>query len=230
LLIRYTRYGLNIKGLKRTTIFWLSFAEIAGEMKKLGVPQTEVGKYTVPTIIDPITGRAVTDSIAIAQYLDEQYPDTPALVPEGSYDAQFRFADSISQGAVYKAIFPILTPNLLYALDEGDREALRASSEKNTGKKFEDIAPKGADLAVQLKKIESGLDEAAKATADRSGRDALFFGGDRPIFADTALAGVIVNARELLGDDHDVIKLIFSVNDGKWAKFMEAFSRLSAVY
>jgi len=223
------RYALNIKGLEHKTT-WIGLTEIAGQMQKLGVPQTEGGRYTVPTIVDPATGRAVTDSIAIAEYLDEQYPDTPVLVTKGSREAQLRFAHSIVQGTLYKAIVPISTQYLLGAIDEELRESFRTSSEKQWGKKFEDIAPKGEDLAVQLKKIKSGLDEIAKAIADRSGKDALFFGGDRPVFADIALAGTITQIRGLLGDDHDVVKLIFSANGGRWTRFMEAFSRLNAVY
>jgi glutathione S-transferase len=39
---------------------------------------------TLPVIMDPNTNRFISDSFAIAQYLDEQYPDTPKVLPYGT--------------------------------------------------------------------------------------------------------------------------------------------------
>ncbi|KAG1849946.1 hypothetical protein DFJ58DRAFT_794525 [Suillus subalutaceus] len=63
-----TRYCLTFKGLPFQTV-WLEFPEIRPfyEQHSL-VPTTSL----------------IKDSFAIAQYLDEQYPDTPKVLPNGT--------------------------------------------------------------------------------------------------------------------------------------------------
>lgn len=62
---------------------------------KLGAkPDTMAGKpwYTLPIIYDPSTDRVVADSLEIAKYLDEQYPETPNVIPPGTDALQAMWA------------------------------------------------------------------------------------------------------------------------------------------
>ena len=49
------------------------------------------------------------------------------------------------------------------------------------------------------------------------------------MFADTAMAAVLTHYHVLLGDDHEITKLIFTTNDGKWAKYRDAFAKWMTV-
>jgi len=219
-----TRLTLNIKGLDYKTV-WLSFTEIPGESAKLGVPKTDGGYHTVPSIADPATGRAITDSFAIAEYLDKQYPDTPALIPAGTRDEQIAFM-STAVKAVGLGIFPFILDNIFAIIEDKDKEYFRASREKLFGgKKLEEIAPKGDAIVRQAKGLENALNAAATVIAAKSGEDAIFYGGDRPLFADVALGAIITSVHTLCGDDHIVVKTIFGADGGRWAKFAEAISK-----
>ena len=103
------------------------------------------------------------------------------------------------------------------------------SREKAFGKRFEDIAPTDDERAAGLHELAAALDDAVRLIAAQNGADAFFFGGDRPIFADTALAAMIMNVHGLFGGEHEITKLIFSVNDGRWAKYHDAFTKWSTI-
>ena len=65
------RFILNYKGLPYKTVF-LNFVDIKPTLQALDVPPLEGDHYTVPAIIDKDTGRRVSDSYRIAEYLDAQ--------------------------------------------------------------------------------------------------------------------------------------------------------------
>ncbi|KAH0826287.1 hypothetical protein J3R83DRAFT_5763 [Lanmaoa asiatica] len=67
------RYCLGYKQLLFTTV-WVEFPDIAGLLQSKGVTHPT---YTLPAIKDPNTGTFIMDSLAIATYLDETYPETP---------------------------------------------------------------------------------------------------------------------------------------------------------
>jgi len=221
------RYTLNVKGLEHKTT-WLYITAVPDEAVKLGVPKTGDGIYTVPMIFDPAAGRATTDSLAIAEYLDKQYPDTPTLLPAHSREAQITFLNTTVRNIIF-GILPITLESIFDLVEDRDKEYFRTSREKRFGKKLEEITPKGEALTAQLKKIEEGFDEAARAITERSGEAALFFGGQSPVFADIALVSVFKFVKVLGGDEHIVIKLVFSINGGRWARFAEAFSKWDVV-
>jgi glutathione S-transferase len=50
--------------------------------------------YTLPAIRDQETGRAITESFAIAQYLDEKYTARP-VIPSGTEALQTAFVDGL---------------------------------------------------------------------------------------------------------------------------------------
>jgi glutathione S-transferase len=63
---------------------------------------------TIPAIYDPSTGRVVADSVKIAEYLDEQYPDTPKLFPAGTraLQAAYLSAYRVALPAIWQFAFP----------------------------------------------------------------------------------------------------------------------------
>ena len=81
-----SRYTLNIKGIPYKTI-WVEFPDVKALCQKIGAAPTlplpdGTMMYTLPTLYDPNTKTAVSDSAAIARYLDRAYPHAgPTLVP-----------------------------------------------------------------------------------------------------------------------------------------------------
>ena len=87
-----SRYALNFKHLPYTTT-WVHLPDIANVRKSLGVPACRkfadgTDFYTLPIIVDPSTDAKVGDSLEIAIYLQETYPDTGDgdLFPEQKLD------------------------------------------------------------------------------------------------------------------------------------------------
>jgi glutathione S-transferase len=96
-LTRLIRLALNYKQIPYKTV-WVEFADVQAVGQRIGAtPSTAypdgTPRYTLPTIYDPNTGRTVSDSVAIAKYLDEQYPER-RLFPDGTEHAQEEFANS----------------------------------------------------------------------------------------------------------------------------------------
>ena len=59
------------------TTVWVELPDIAGFLQSKGATHPP---YTLPAIDDPNTGALVVDSLAIAAYLDETYPETPKVL------------------------------------------------------------------------------------------------------------------------------------------------------
>ncbi|GAW07249.1 AChain Crystal Structure Of Glutathione Transferase Gstfua3 From Phanerochaete Chrysosporium [Lentinula edodes] len=91
-----TRYSLNYKGLSYRTE-WIEYPDIEALCIKIGAAPTDVKAdgitpdYTLPVIYDPSTDKTISDSFAIALYLDTAYPDTPKLFPPGTQALQEAF-------------------------------------------------------------------------------------------------------------------------------------------
>lgn len=103
------RFTLNYKRLPYKTVF-VEFPEIARVSQEIGARSTGTWpdgspKYTVPAIYDPSTKTTVAESITIARYLDETYPDTPRVIPEGT---------EAFHAAIEVAIRTVIHPNSMH--------------------------------------------------------------------------------------------------------------------
>jgi hypothetical protein len=89
------RYSLNYKGLSYRTE-WIEFPDIEAHCKAIGASATSTNIdgspfYTLPVIKDLSTGAVVSESAAIAKYLDDTYPSTPALFVDSESISQLAF-------------------------------------------------------------------------------------------------------------------------------------------
>jgi glutathione S-transferase len=214
-----------MKGLPYKT-HWLNFTDIKPEWKKLGLAERPAGSlipYTVPSIYDPNTKRLVNDSTAIAEYLDEQYPDGPALIPPRTKAIQRAFVDQN-----FRAIADTFTAfvNIIFqSTNECDKEYFRTSREAwFGGMKLEDVAPKGEAIEGMIKGTEKYLNELA-GWLDAAGPNATFFGGDQPLFVDVDVVSYFVYIKRVGGKDHPITKAVMTANGGRWEKYTEAFSK-----
>ena len=89
----FSSYSLNYKGLPFRTV-WVEYPDIESTLKAAGIVSNTRKKpdgsptWTVPAIYDPKTKTGITESFAIAEYLDKTYPDTPLLIPPGTRTLQ----------------------------------------------------------------------------------------------------------------------------------------------
>ncbi|KZV69410.1 hypothetical protein PENSPDRAFT_633101 [Peniophora sp. CONT] len=223
-LTHLNSYALNIKGLSYKTE-WLSFSEVEPKMKELGIlPNRDyLLHYTIPTIYDPNTKRIVTDSFAIAKYLDEAYPDTPNLVAPGTASLQAAYME--------KVVYPLLQASFRIfcfpvfegcCMNDADRKYVRESREKWFKKALEDVAPKGEDLTAACKAFGAQLDGVAKHVA-ANGTDAVFIAGDAPAHIDAAVAAILQCIVKICGTEHELAKTVL---EHQWAtKHLQAMSK-----
>jgi glutathione S-transferase len=137
-----------MKGIPYTTK-WLYFYELEPELKKLGLsPNKGIPfPYSVPTIYDPNTKRSVTDSFEITKYLDDQYPDTVALLPKGTRAISAAFS-SVTNNLLL-SVFAAFVLTLWESCHEKDKPYFRATREGLFGgAKLEHVVPTGEKLTA----------------------------------------------------------------------------------
>jgi glutathione S-transferase len=212
---------LHIKGLPYTTK-WLDLVDIPPEMKKLGIASREVWdgnlNYTVPSIFDPNTKRAVTDSFEIAKYLDAEYPATTPIVPPGTRALQAAMTARINE--MMFGIWPITLPHIFATLGERDVEYFRASREKWFSKKFEDIAPTGEKHEEAVKGFERALGEVG-GWIDAGGPGAMLLGGDTPNHSDTEFASLLIFVIKVEAEGSVLRKTLANADNGRWVRYID---------
>ncbi|VDB92333.1 unnamed protein product [Peniophora sp. CBMAI 1063] len=217
-----TRILLNLKGLSHRTE-WMTFTQTPKTISALGLGPRETSdprKYTVPTIYDPSTDRAVMGSQAIARYLEDQYPDSPAVLPAGTRALQAAFYNEISE-ALIVPIFTSLVGKHLEKTQDVDRDYFRKSREIIFGCTFDEIAPKGEKVQAALDQITSILGRAASYISEGRGR---FVGENRPLNADVNLVAMLIWATTV-GEGTAVAKTVLEADGGRWAEYMQAFEK-----
>lgn len=216
---------LNYKKLPYRTV-WVEFPDIERVAIELGAAATTAWpdgrpKYTVPMIYDPNTDVAVAESTAIAKYLDETYPSTPQLFPEGTAALQ-----TIASDFVLRSINMPLAMNIRLEqlkLSPRSLEYLEKSVLLLFGKPANELYSEDNWVA-----LEQGLQKLAGFLSfNGAGRDSLF-AGDKVCFVDLQLAGLLLWARIIYGKDGEAWKRICGWHEGKWERFLDQFELYTA--
>ena len=139
------------------------------------------GSGTVPVIVDG--GRAVADSWAIAQYLDEAYPDRPSLLGGEEARTLTYFIKFWCERTLHGPILRAVMIDLYNPLHEKDQPYFRASREQRFGKTLEEVA---ADPAGAVAALRSALDPLRPVLTGQP-----FLSGRAPGFADYILFGAL---------------------------------------
>ena len=152
----------------------------------LEVPEIENGfTKTVPLIRDGDT--LVTDSFAIAQYLEATYPDRPSLFGGSGGEALSRFVERWSQLTIHPYIAVVAVTDINAMQDDANTRYFRASRESLFNKTLEEVtAGRDEGLAAfraSLKPLRSMLEYQP------------FIGGASPLFADYIVFGAFQWAR-----------------------------------
>ena len=228
------RYCLNIKGIPYKTV-WVEYPDIEAVCKKIGASATDkrmdgTPLYTLPVIYDPNTMRAVSESAAIARYLDSTYPDTPRLIPEAADALVSAFIDAF-WAALDWQFEPIILPVETTILRPASRPYFRETREKKLGCKLEEAAPPGSE---RLEECWAGVQRGVHKMAcwlNADGKDKVFFMGNKTgiTYADIMLASFLMWFRISFGVESEEWRRMMSWDGGRWVQFMGAFQSYEAV-
>ena len=207
---------------------WVEFPDVEILCKRIGASPTEKkadgrDHYTLPVIYDPHTKTVISDSLAITKYLDTTYPDTPALLPEGTHAFQ-NITYQLMRLTVMLPIMKIIISRVPQLLDSPSQEYFRKTREAAFGRRLEDMS--GEDHWVAL---ENGLEKFKVCLEENEKGKNILLGDDRITYADVQLAAVFVWMRTVCGDDSEDWKRFSDLHGGKWAKFMEQFAEYEHV-
>ncbi|EIM81633.1 uncharacterized protein STEHIDRAFT_161804 [Stereum hirsutum FP-91666 SS1] len=223
------RLVLNIKGLPYKTA-WVEYPDIAPVAKKIGASHTSVSAsgphYTAPFIEDPSHKAVVADSFKIAQYLDETYPDTPAVVPKGTAALQNTFSDMFFEKVGYP-IYSYINYQTMKQLPQRSEVYWRKTREASFGVAIEEIAPEGSEKRAEIwKKVIAGL---KTIDASLSVQEEEFIAGGKPTFADVTVVAVLTWPKRILGEGSPEWQEILQTDGGRWGRLMKAFEKWETV-
>jgi glutathione S-transferase len=171
-----TKLALAHKGLSVETVPW-RFTEkdvIAFSGSKL-----------VPVLVDG--ERTVHDSWAIANYLEDAYPDAPSLFGGDGGRAATRFVNAWVDGALGMPMIRVILADIYAHVHEKDRDYFRDSRHRRYGGTIEEVT---SDPEAKLLAFRQTLDPVRLAL-----RTQPYLGGQAPLYADYILLGNFLWAR-----------------------------------
>ena len=185
-----TKMALAHKGLAVETVPW-RFTE------KDKLPTPNDGR--VPVIVDG--GRVVHDSTAIAEYIEERYPDRPALFGGSAAKGLTRFVQNWTETIVQPGLIRLVLLDIHRHLGPADQAYFRADREKRFGATLEAVVE---GRQARLLQFRATLDPLRR-TVERQN----FVSGNTPAYADYVVFGAFQWARaisdfELLAADDPV--------------------------
>jgi glutathione S-transferase len=157
------------------------------------------GQGRVPVIRDG--EHVVSDSWAIAEYLEDTYPDRPSLFGGATGRAHARFVNAWADGVMLGGIVRLIVRDLLDVVAPQDRTYFRDSREARFGMTLEAVQ-EGRDARVE--DFRASLLPVRQVL-----RSQPWLGGQAPSYADYILFGTLqwprcVSRFELLGSDDPV--------------------------
>lgn len=132
------------------------------------------GQGFVPVLVDG--DKVVSDSWAIALYLEEAYPERPSLFGAGQGPALTAFFKSWGDTALNAAVFPLVIADLHANIDPADQDYFRQTREKRLGRTIESFAAERPKFLAALDKVLAPL--RAHLAGSR------FVCGEAPAYAD----------------------------------------------
>jgi len=224
------RAVLNYKRIPYRTE-WVEYPDIAGLSKKLGINPTSQKKdggplYTLPAIHDPSTGIYMADSLAIAEYLEKTYPDTPSVFPDNTVALQKAFEPTFRQNI--SSVFSFIIPAVYPKLNPASKEYFRRTREISFGKKLEDLVPTGNDRTEAWGSFKKGMDtiHSYLISTDNKGP---YMMGDKISWSDLVLFSFLYWWKVIWGEDSQEWKDIASWNGGRWEAHINALKEYHTV-
>ena len=157
------------------------------------VPHIENGATkTVPLIRDG--GKLLSDSFAIAEYLETTYSQQASLFGGEGGRTSARFVERWSATTLHPVITPLVVMNIYNSLASKDQVYFREGREKRFGKTLESFAESGREAA------KLALPKALEPLRNMLGTQD-FIGGASPLFADYIVFGALQWLRVVSGNE-----------------------------
>jgi glutathione S-transferase len=172
------KMALAHKGLAVETVPW-RFTE------KDRLPQPNQGR--VPVIVDG--DRVVHDSTAIADYLEERYPDRPLLFGDEIGRALTRFVQNWTETVLQVGLIRLVVLDIHRHSHPKDQPYFRSSREERFGTTLEEFVK---DREARLPAFRASLDPLRR-TVERQD----FISGERPAYPDYIVFGAFQWARAI---------------------------------
>lgn len=154
------------------------------------IPGIENGvSKTVPVIND--NGRIVPDSFDIAVFLDERYPDAPALFSDNASIAAARFMEGWAFQHLHSTVTRMVVKDIHDVLGADDQSYFRPSREARFGRPLEEHQ---TGLDSNSEAFRGALEPLRKTLARHD-----WLGGDAPRFADYIPFGSMMWLRTIAG-------------------------------
>jgi glutathione S-transferase len=147
------------------------------------------GQARVPVIVD--SGRWVNDSWAIADYLEDTYPDRPSLFGGASGRAAARFIGNWADTTVHPALGRLIMLDIWKQVDDRDKAYFRQSREARYGMTLEQVQEGREGRLAPFRQLLQPL----RLTIEKQP----FLGGERPLYADYIAMGAFLWARGVSG-------------------------------
>jgi glutathione S-transferase len=219
-----------MKGLEYRTVF-VDFPDIESLCIKLGAKPTGLKRdssrsprYTLPIIHDPRHGHEViSDSFAIAEYLNNTYSSTLKSFPSGTKALQAAFIATFEKNV---KLWPIMLPATHDNLSVAGQDYYRKTVETFLGRKLEELSPPGPVRDQCWKEVKQWFDVVDGWFQLEEGQ---YFMGDKISFVDIVLASYLTWIKTMLGEGSDEWKEIISWNNHRWEKLSEAFDPWATV-
>lgn len=218
------RVALTFKGLTFKTE-WLQLPDIEPRLKEIGAEPTSTGKdgsppYTVPVIHDHSTGRIVSDSMRIARYLDETYPDRPALFPHGVYAPIEMFDAYFFPTAILPGI-ELIIYGTMERTSPRCAEHMRRTRDKAFMARVAELAPPNPKRGPLLAAAKDGFSKVARILSANGGESPFFYGNTLS-YADIIVVAYLLWIRASLGVESHECKEIEEWDNGRWVKLLSS--------
>ena len=145
------------------------------------------GQALVPVIRDG--DNVVSDSWAIAEYLDATYPEQPKLMDGAQGKALANFARHYAQTMINPVALKAVLLDIYKCIDEGDKAYFRETREKRVGMTLEAFTATPQASLAAMKTAAAPLRAVVQSQP--------FVHGDRPAFGDYCIFGTFMWARNV---------------------------------
>ncbi|KAG7091783.1 hypothetical protein E1B28_008188 [Marasmius oreades] len=213
--VRKVIFTLNYKKLPFTLVP-LNLEFIEPTAKSLGASPTTTypdgsPKYTVPFIHDSTTGKAISDSQVITEYLDATYPDTPVVISKETRVLQSVFIETISNKLM--GLVPIL-------YTKATSDEMREARKKQKFNPYAHVMDSEL-TAEQEKEIWENVRKEFEPLESYYTNNQLFIMGDRPVYADLCFAAFGSVVKFACGDESEEWKEMSSWVGGRIGRVVE---------
>jgi len=211
---------LNIKGIPHKTV-WVEYPDVNTVYEKHNIEAPTKRPdgspyYSVPVIHDPKTGKTIADSLLIAEYLDETYPETHRIVPEGTHALQEAFVDAF-ENTLSNDFYDLICDGTA-ALFTGRSKAWFNDKGWRRGLESEEAGIRSTQK--NLGKVDKWYKPGEKFLSS----------SQKLIFADLEIAGFLGWARRIWGEDSAQWQEVLKWHEGRWKTLFEELRPFEQVW